>query len=291
MRKRFPLVSTLILASALAACTAAKSSPAAKAVQPLEPEPVPTVPTVPPEGSGQATPVPLPTRPVENPEAEKEAKKSGKAIGPVVTFAGLARADGKVVPSAATENGIPIFVNYVGSGFIVVVEGKPGISNLEVGRRLTGYDPNDATKRPDLEIELSNPIGDGSKEVCDNRRPNIGGVPAVNPPNFAETKDAAAALYDLACRFETFIEPQSACTLDQTGDFAYAKKDSITQFCMVVAKAWNFPVGDTLVSVRLRDAKGNPGPVSKFVLRRPKERPASQLVKPTPKPTPSRRRP
>ena len=291
MRNRNSLVSFLILAAAFAACTTAKSGPAAKPVQPLEPEPVRTVPTVPLEGSGAATPVPLPTRPVENPEAEKAAKKAGKAVGPVVTYAGLARADGKLVPSTGEENGIPIFVNYVGSGFIVVVEGKPGISNLEVGRRITGYDANDATKRPDLEIELSNPLGNGSKDVCDNRRPNIGGVPAVNPPNFAETKDAAAALYDLSCRFETFIEPQSACTLDATGDFAFAKKDSITQFCMVVAKAWNFPIGDTLVSVRLRDAKGNPGPVSKFVLRHPKERPASTIVRPTPKPTPSRRRP
>jgi hypothetical protein len=289
MRKRNALV--MLLFGVFAACGAMSSKPEPPPLPVDTPTPLPTVPpAATPLPGASATPVPLPTRPLENPDAAK-AKEQGKAIGPVVTFAGLARADGKVIEPTATENGVPVFTNYVGSGFILLVEGKPGISNLEVGRKIFGYDPDDPKKRPDLEVQVTRPLGDGSAAVCDSRRPNIGGIPAINPPNFADTATSAATLNDMSCRFETFIEPLSACTLDVRGDFAFARPDTKTQFCMVVARAWAFQVGDTLVSVRLRDAKGNPGPVSKFVLRRPKDRPKSTIVRPTPKPTPSRRRP
>ena len=262
---------------------------------PTPPPPVATpivIPTVPP---GTPTPVggvtPLPTRPLENPAAEK-AKAAGKAIGPVITFLGIARADGKPIePESKTRTGTPIFVNYVGSGFILVVEGKPGISNLVVGRRLTSYDPNDPSLRPDLEVQSTHPLGDGSPEVCDSRRPHIGGVPAIDPPSFAETKKVAATLVDLSCRFETFNQSSESCTLDSHGDFSFVSKDTATQFCMVVAKAWNFPKGDTLVSARLRDEQGNPGPVSHFILRRPDRPTPAPHPYVTPTPTISRRRP
>ena len=37
---------------------------------------------------------------------------------------------------------------------------------------------------------------------------------------------------------------------------------------MVVARAWAFQDGQTMVSVRLRDVDGNPGPVSHFIIDR-----------------------
>jgi hypothetical protein len=250
-----------------------------------------TIATVP---VGTPTPVaakPLATRPIENPEAAK-AKEAGKAIGPVVTFAGIARADGRSYePDAEKKGGIPVFTNYVGSGFLIVVEAKPGISNIEVGRKIYAFDANDPKKRPDLEIQVSRPLGNGSKDICDARRPTIGGIPAIDPPSFAETQRIAATLNDLSCRFEIFTASAESCTVGKFGDFSFVKEDSDTQFCMVVARAWNFDYGDTLVSVRLRDEKGNPGPVSEFWLRKPKERPTSPPVVRTPKPTESRRRP
>jgi hypothetical protein len=264
-----------------------------------EPTPIPeeafsppvTVATVP---IGTPTPgaaKPLPTRPIENPQAAK-AKEAGKAIGPIVTFAGIARADGRIYEAEPEmKDGSPVFSNFVGSGFLLVVEGKPGISNLEVGRKIYAFDADDPKKRPDLEIQVSRPLGDGSKDVCDARRPTIGGIPAIDPPSFAETQEVAATLNDLSCRFEIFIASGESCTLNKFGDFSFVKVDTDTQFCMVVARAWSFDYGDTLVSVRLRDEKGSPGPLSKFWLRRPKERPTPNRPVRTPEPTVSRRRP
>ena len=136
--------------------SAPKATPAA-APTPLSPSPV-SVPTVPPgtptPGSGAA----LPTRPVKNPNAAAE-KKAGKAVGPIVTFAGVARADGQLTqPIGKNPEGIPIYRNPVGSGFMIVVEGKPGIGNVEVGRSIFKYDPNDPSQRPDLEIEVNRPL-------------------------------------------------------------------------------------------------------------------------------------
>jgi hypothetical protein len=236
---------------------------------------------------------PLPTRPVKNPGADAE-KKAGKSIGPIVTFAGIARADGfKVNPTGKNAQGYPIYHNSVGSGFLIVVEGKPGISNLEVGKSIFRHEPGDPTARPDLEIEVNRALGNGSPAVCDSRKPTIGGIPAVNPPSFAETAEISAALNDLSCRFESFIESNASCTVDASGDFSFLnEKESKTQFCMVVARSWNFQDGDTLVSVRLRDVEGNPGPTAHFVLQRkpmaPKTPPKAM---PTPTPTTSRRRP
>jgi hypothetical protein len=173
---------------------------------------------------------------------------------------------------------------------MIVVEGKPGLGNGEVGRSIFRYDEKDPTQRPDLEIEVNRPLGDGSAAVCDARRPTIGGVPAIDPASFAETPKVTAALNDFSCRFETFIESAGACTVKKTGDFTFVKPDTNVQFCMVVAKAWAFSDGQTVVSVRLRDVDGHPGPVSHFIVDR-REMPATPpKVAPTPQPTPSRRR-
>jgi hypothetical protein len=252
---------------------------------------VPTVRTVPP-----GTPVPaggaaLPTRPVKNPQAEAE-KKAGKAVGPVITHMGAARADGFLTkPVGKDSEGVPIYQNPVGSGFMIVIEGKPGISNLEVGRSIFKYgDPRDPSQRPDLEIEVNRPLGDGSPAVCDAKPPNFGGVPAINPPSFADNPTIDATLNDFSCRFETFIESSGACTVNKNGDFEFAEHDTKVQFCIVIARAWNFPEGETLVSARLRDIEGNPGPVSRFIMvRKPNPTPPPR-PKATATPTVSRRR-
>lgn len=290
LRWRNAATIVLSLGFGLMGCTGMVS----RAPKPVPEEPVPTPITIATVPVGTPTPVdakPLATRPIENPEAAK-AKAAGKAIGPVITFLGIARADGRpYVADPQEKGGIPVFSNFVGSGFLLVVEAKPGISNVAIGRRIYVFDPDDPKKRPDLEIQVSRPLGDGSKDVCDARRPNIGGIAGIDPPSFAETAEVSATLNDLSCRFEIFTASGESCTLNKFGDFSFIEKDTDTQFCMVVARAWNFEYGDTLVSARLRDEKGNPGPVSKFWLRRPKARPTPRPVVRTPQPTAPRRRP
>lgn len=234
----------------------------------------------------------LEVRPIKNPETAA-AIAAHKVVGPIVTYAGVARADGDPTdPIGKTKHGTPIFLNHVGSGFIMVIEAKPGFSNIAPARSIFRYDPEDPSKRPDLEIEVDRPLGDGSVEVCDAHPPNFGGVPAISPADFSETKKVSGALNDLSCRFETFIESDSSCTNAPNGDFSFISGDEASvQFCMVVARKWRFPEGDTTVSVRVRDREGNPGPVSKFILRR-RPRPTRPPRKiPTMTPTPVRRRP
>jgi hypothetical protein len=289
------IAAAVALLSGVVGCSMVQSTPAQRKMAEPEPASAPTpvvIKTVPPGTPLPAGAAPISTRPVKNPKAEAE-KKAGKSIGPVITFAGAARADGQIMePTGKNAKGYPVYNNFVGSGFIIVVEAKPGISNVEVGRSIFKYDANDPTQRPDLEIEVNRPLGDGNPEVCDARRPKIGGIPAVDPPSFAETKHISAALNDFACRFETFIESNASCTVERSGDFSFINaKESKVQFCMVVARSWNFPEGETLVSVRLRDIEGNPGPVSNFVVQR--SRPPAQPARavPTPAPTAPRRRP
>lgn len=270
------------------------AKPASKpvAAAPTDTPEVTAVPTVPPRTPTPVAAAPLATRPIKSEDSDA-AKKAGKQVGPAITHFGLARADGSKLEPKDKKDGNDVYINNIGSGFIVVVEAKPGISNLEVGRRVTAYDKDDHTSRPDLEIQSDKDLGDGSKVVCDKRRPGIGGVPGINPPSFAETRAVADALNDMSCRFETFIESASACTVTKNGDFAFLSKDSKVQFCMIVAKAWNFPIGDTTLSVRMRDKEGNPGPVKKIIIRR-QDPSTIPVVKKTPvpkTPTPSRRRP
>jgi len=283
-----------VVAGVLYGCTAMKKdatpaplpTPAHPVVGPGNETPVPTVPP--------GTPVALPTRPVPNPNVKAT---KGKPIGPIVTFFGAAKADGTPLePMSVGKDGIATFKTPAGAGFLLVVEAKPGLSNYEVSRSIFNYDANDPTKQPDLQILSSNDLGDGSAEVCDRRRPNIGGVPAVNPPSFNKTQKVSDALNDLACRFEVFVDTASACTTAKNGNFAFINPESSTQFGMIVARAWNFPVGTTLLTARLLDTEGNPGPIKQIKLFHPKPAPPKPTPKPpkgpvgtpTPKPLPTR---
>jgi hypothetical protein len=267
MRKWCRVVSYLgmsvALIGSLSACAAKR--PAKTATAKVEETPVPTVPPAKPTPLPEASP--LPTRSIGK-KGMKATK--GAPIGPVVTFFGAARADGtKAEPSFVDKNGTPMYTTAAGSGFIIVVEAKPGKSGAEVARRVFAYVPGDPHTRPDLEIESSHDMGNGSPAVCDRQRPNIGGIPGISPANFEETQKVSDAINDFGCRFETFIESDSSCTMNPNGDYAFVMKDATTtQFCMLVAHAYAFPEGDTLLSVRIRDIDGNPGPIAHMRIRR-----------------------
>lgn len=271
MWNRYRLFVSFLVASCgaeLCACSAhAPVKPPVSAAQLAE---VTAVPTVPPETP--TTPVaeatPLPTRPIG---AKIKHRKGEEAIGPVVTFFGAARADGTSVdPVSVGKDGVPTY-RLAGSGFMIVVEAKPGNSGYEPGRQVFMHVPGDPKGRPDLEIETTRDMGNGSPEVCDRQRPNIGGIPGINPPSFAEQQRITDAINDFGCRFETFIQSDSACTLDKTGDYAFVDQRTTTQFCMIVARAYAFPVGTTVLSVRVRDSEGNPGPIKQIQILRPSE--------------------
>jgi hypothetical protein len=145
----------------------------------------------------------------------------------VIAFFGVARADDTLVsPSGTTPTGVPIFER-ARYGFSLVVEGRPGGANSPIGTSTFDWNAADPTVLPYLLIEASRPLGDGSPAVCDDAPPALGGVPAVNPPNFSSTQAVADAINDFACRFRNGVGGSvgrgraDACTSFDDGSFHF----------------------------------------------------------------------
>ncbi|MBX3025395.1 hypothetical protein KF840_10880 [bacterium] len=193
-------------------------------------------------------------------------------VGADITYVGLVRANDEVVPaSGTTSQGWPIYVRPFGFSFSLVVEAKPGPSRRPVGTNAFRSDLTDPATRPDLEIIVSRPLGNGSLAVCDDMLPMIGGIPAS--PSFDLTQNISNAINDLSCRFVNGSglpggrRESEACTVFGNGEFGFVVKATTVQFCALIAEPFGFPVGDTVVSVRVRDSSGQPGPPASFVVR------------------------
>lgn len=212
---------------------------------------------------------PSPTPSAATPTATATATAEGPRVGPVITYFGMTRADSvSLAPSDFDSANRPIYVRPFGSGLSLVVEGRPGTSQVPVGRN--AFNLNGL---PDLQMIISRPLGDGSTVVCDRFPPTLGGVPATVPFAFSTDPASVAAINDLGCRTDDGQGvPQSrtrieACTLDRFGEFDFVDQTTTAQFCLPIAGAWAFPGGDTLIAARLRDSAGNLGPERQIILR------------------------
>jgi hypothetical protein len=291
------------------------ATPPSPSVTPTRtPTPRPGTPTRSPTSS--PTPTPTPTRTRTRTRSPTPTSTPTVSRGPIITFFGLTRSDDSLQPPAAmTSDGAPIFVSSTGFGFSLVVEGKAGPSGSLVG--LSAYAPVVCSDTepgaapvagaaaqgpepvlPDLQVQVTRPLGNGSTAVCDASGSNPGGVPAIDPPSFLETPETIGALNDLGCRFVNgdglpcSRPARYGCVLFTTGELGYARSDSTAQFCGFMNTTLQFPPGDTLVTARLRDRAGNVGAPARLVVRvgsvfdtptlTPSETPA------TPSPTSSR---
>jgi hypothetical protein len=206
--------------------------------------------------------------------------------GPQIVFFGIASADGRVASSLGEISpGVPVYFRVAGTGFKVVVEGAAGLSGQDLGFLISNSDPNDPTLRPDLQIESSQPLGNGSLAVCD-----AGGVPAINPPDFSVTQPISNALNDLACHFDVAMSRGGACTQNSFGATAFVSPESRGQFCLQVSSDLQFPIGDTVLTARLRDRGGNVGPTKQLIVRFGSGAIPSPFT-PTPTPTPTTPKP
>jgi hypothetical protein len=199
-----------------------------------------------------------------------------RPFGPEITYFGLTRADDQIIEPSGREDGIPVFeriktVPAGASGFSIVVEAAPGTSGAEVGT--SSYDVT-LLSFPDLQIQVSRAIGNGSAAVCDDPVSAPGGVPGTEPVNFEETAANVAHLNDLSCRFvdgqgnpEARTNPQDSCVAFASGDFAFVDDDTTTQYCGAMNVPLAFPLGDTVVTARLRDADGNIGEEKQILVR------------------------
>lgn len=199
-----------------------------------------------------------------------------RPFGPEITYFGLARADDQLIEPIGRENGIPVFeriktVPTGASGFSIVIEARPGTSDAEVGT--SSYDVT-LLSLPDLQIQVSRPLGNGSATVCDDPISAPGGVPATNPVSFEETAANIAHVNDLSCRFvdgqgstEARTSPQDSCVAFTSGDFSFVDPDTTTQYCGAINVPLAFPLGDTVVTARLRDVDGNIGEEKQILVR------------------------
>ena len=192
-------------------------------------------------------------------------------VGPAITFFGVALADDTLVPPPTPNpDGTVVYRRNSGSEFSLVVEGAPGLNGVEVGR--SAYQM-DLTSLPDMQVEVSQDLGNGSPAVCDRAGPTPGGVPKTDPPSFDPTMTVIDAVNDLGCRFldgsgnPVGRKLNEACTkLPPTDDYMFVSPDSTIQFCGFIDSLLVFPAGDTTVTARLRDADGNPGPPAHIVI-------------------------
>ena len=239
----------------------ATSSPTKTPTQLTSSGPSPTAPPV-------ATPSATATR---SARPTATATASAAQPGPQISFYGLARSDDVLLqPDGVTAGGLPLYLRINAAAFQIIVEGRPGANGRPVGR--SSYQ-SDLSSLPDLQIEVSQPLGNGSPAVCDSTGQTAGGVPAINPPDFDATPDVIATVNDLACRFidgsghTQGRGPTEGCVLLDSGDEGFVNPASTVQFCGLIDKALTFPPGDTLVTVRLLDTDGNPGPIAQLVVR------------------------
>ncbi len=194
--------------------------------------------------------------------------------GANITYFGVTQADNTLLqPIGVDDQDRPIYQRRVGYSFSLVIEGRSGSNGAAVGQNAFEYDPQDPSVRPDLQVLVSQPLGDGSTTVCDNMLPNIGGVPGVDPPDFSETQPISDAINDLGCRFDDGTgqavgrNNQDACTTFVDGGFHFVADTSQVQFCALIEPSFGFPLGDTIVTARLRDGQGIIGPERQIVLR------------------------
>lgn len=207
--------------------------------------------------------------PTETPVPEPTATPtSTPLIGPIVTAFGTADSTGTFNQPIDTDpQGRPVYSRVGGDNFIIYVEGRPGVSRLPVAMNLLSTQAGNPMGQPDLQMVSSNDFGDGSSAVCDESFPTLGGVPAVDPPDFGFVQSVSDALNDLSCRFKVYQEADFACTQDGSGTFIYANGGSTIQFCTLVNDSLTLPTGDTVLSVRLRDTAARAGPTSQIVVR------------------------
>lgn len=215
--------------------------------------------------------------------------------GPTITHFGIIDPAGVPLPPIAYDPaGRPIFNYETGQGLSLVAEARAGSNRVRPGESTIP----DSTGDPDVQMILSQAIGDGSAAVCDTVEPNIGGVPATVPFSFDESPAARDHIHDLGCRFDDGKgrrlgrrDPLEACTFTgQNFGYSFVDQNSTIQYCTSrFESAWALAEGDTTVAAQVKDLAGNFGETREIVVRIGDPQPPTFTPTPTATPrTPTR---
>lgn len=181
------------------------------------------------------------------------------APGPQIVHFGIAAADGLPIRPFAHWGDTAIFARGSGSGFKLVVEAAPTVGGALPGRRTAHLETTSVA--PDMQIGCTRMLGDGSPTVCS------GGVPSIIAPHFDARDITHRTFNDLGCFFETFTSATASCTVDSFGNPGFQQASTRVQYCFLVSREREFPAGDTVCSVRVRDTNGMLGPLKSIVIR------------------------
>lgn len=162
---------------------------------------------------------------------------------------------------------------------LIVIEARRGNNNRNPGTSfpVSFYTNDPPAEAPSLQIEVNRPLGVppkvGSLDVCDTGMPPPagigGGIPAIDPPNFDYNQFNYNAWNDYACRFTFTISSTDACSRNGNGVFAFLGSGTRVQYCYNSDLVASFPLGDTIMTVRVLDTSGVPGPEAKIIVRVP----------------------
>jgi hypothetical protein len=172
---------------------------------------------------------------------------------------------------AYDPQGRQIFPVNSGYQFVIVVEAAPGLSGANPGKLLG---PTPPVTRADLQIQSNRDMGSNpTTKVCDTGPASQGGggIPGINPPGFDQNNQTISdALNDFACRFQVFNISGPCTKVDATQDPRFITPSApvtTVQFCDLVSSVAEFPPGDSIVTVKVRDESGNLGPAKQIVIR------------------------
>ena len=196
-----------------------------------------------------------------------------------------------IAPSGTTANGVPIFTRPSGTAFHLVIEGQPGANHVTVGN--SAYDA-ELLSFPDLQIETSRALGNGSTAVCDSAGSKAGGVPGNRSPQLSTNQIPALRRQRLRLPLSSMAaaNPWRGAPARPVPPTAPAPPDSPSStqrarcsFAPPITKVLQFPDGDTVLTARLQGIDATPGPTAQIVVRIGAS-PAPATVSPTPTATP-----
>ena len=182
--------------------------------------------------------------------------------------------EGPAPSPALDEAGRPIYVvTSSGASFKLVIEARP--QGAPIDSELV---PVTTTERPGLQVLSRNRLGPSLPPPepvdCRSNLPSEewGGIPGIEPLDYAASQPVTDALTDFACRFEVHTDPAFSCTLDVRGNSTFRNPDGASggtvQFCHRVGSKTFFPSGvDTILSARARDQDGFLGAPVEIVVR------------------------
>lgn len=218
-----------------------------------------------------AEPTSTPPAGESSPVATPSPTQAAPALGPRITYFGVARADDRPIEASSFDGaGRPVYVRGLGRAMSLIVEAELGLDRSPI--EIDAFDPSGLA--PGLQMIVSRQLGDGNAALCDNFEPLIGGVPATSPFRFSEEPRVLGAMNDLACKVNDGAgnpvarrSSDQACTRIGVGrEFSFVDRRSRVQFCLPIAGAWQFPRGDSLVAARVRSIAGTVGAPAEIVV-------------------------